>query len=235
MSRALKGFCGASVALLASALCAFALVCACAPAQAMAAEAVPTVVYDAESGEFSFRDAPGGDMFASFKGLMPGDTAQQEVAVEVVNSREIVSVYVSARYADAELAGIEGVGLAAVFDGSGAHEGTLGDRHEMGEPVLLATLRGDGAAKGVVELRVPTSLGNETAGGSHTLTWEFTAQHEGALPPGGDAAGGSSAAGTGLSQTGDGLGGVVVAVAAIAVLALIVVIVAAVSSRGKRR
>ena len=46
---------------------------------------------------------------------------------------------------------------------------------------------------------------------------------------------GSRGAGSGLSQTGDGLGGVVIAIAAIAVIALIVVIVAAVAARKKRR
>lgn len=234
MRRALRSVQAAMVVLLASALCAVCLAFAWAPERAAAAEATPTVIYDATSGEFSFRDAPGGDLFASFKGLMPGDVAEQQVAVEVVNSREIVSVYVSARYADAELAGIEDVGLTATFDGSGAHTGTLGDRHEMGEPVKMATLRGDDAATGVVELRVPTSLGNDTAGGAHTLTWEFTAQHEGALPPGDDGAA-SDGAGSGLSQTGDGLGGVVIAITAIAVIALIVVIVAAVAARKKRR
>ena len=217
----------AFAALLACVLCVFAFAGAAAPERACAAEPVPTLIYDAASGEFSFRDAPDGDLFASFKGLMPGDVAHQEVAVEVVNSREVVSVYVSARYADAELAGIEGVGLTATFDGSGAHEGTLGDRHNMGEPVKMATLRGDGVAAGVVELRVPTALGNETAGGSHVLTWEFTAQHDGALPPDGDgAAGDATGGGAGLSQTGDGFGGVVVCIAAVAVVALIVALVA---------
>ncbi len=234
MRRALRSVQAAMVVLLVSALCAIGLAISWAPERAAASEVTPTVIYDATSGEFSFRDAPGGDLFASFKGLMPGDVAEQQVAVEVVNSREIVSVYVSARYADAELAGVEDVGLTATFGGSGAHAGTLGDRHDMGEPVLLATLRGEDASAGVVELRVPASLGNDTAGGSHTLTWEFTAQHEGALPSGDDGAAGDGA-GSGLSQTGDGLGGVVIAIAAIAVIALAVVITAAVVARKKRR
>ena len=132
MRRALRSVQAAMVVLLVSALCAIGLAFAWVPERAAASEPTPTVIYDATSGEFSFRDAPGGDLLASFKGLMPGDVVEQQVAVEVVNSREIVSVYVSARYADAELAGVEVVGLTATFGGSGAHAGTLGDRHDMG-------------------------------------------------------------------------------------------------------
>lgn len=175
---AYKGVVAVSAVALAASL-------ACAGATAFAAlpgSGVPTLVYDGQSKTFSYRDAQNGDLFASFKDLMPGDTARQEFAIEAVGVQEPVTVYAGASYDAGQVAGIEDIALEAVFDGQ-AQRGTVGDSHGMAQPVRLATLEDDGVVDGSVTIEVPTSLGADTAGDERVLTWTFYAQEEGAPGP----------------------------------------------------
>ncbi|MDO4590558.1 MAG: hypothetical protein Q4B35_04115 [Slackia sp.] len=162
-----------AVALAASLACGGAAAFAALPA-----DGVPTLVYDGQSKTFSYRDAEGGDLFASCKDLMPGDTARQEFAIEAVGVQEPVTVYAGASYDAGQVAGIEDIAVEAVFDGR-MQRGTVGDSHGMAQPVRLATLEGDGAVEGSVTIEVPTSLGADTAGDERVLTWTFYAQEEG--------------------------------------------------------
>lgn len=148
---------------------------------------VPTLVYDGSAKAFSYRNVENGDLFASFKDLMPGDHAQQEFSIEAVNVEEPVTIYVKASYEDAEVAGIEDIALSASFGDDIAVEGTVGDFHDMGDALELGVFAQDDVMDGVVELDVPTTLGNDSAGDERELVWTFSAQEEGGGPgPGPD-------------------------------------------------
>ncbi len=172
----------AALTLLAALCLAVSIIVALPSSNVFAADQTPTVTYDAATGEFSYSNAPDGDLLANFKGLMPGDTVEQTVSIEVVNSQEVVAIYASAQYEDSEIEGIESVGLSVSFDETASQAGTLGDAHGMGDSVLLARFHGNGSQTGTVQVHVPPDLGNDTADTSHILTWQFTAQHEGVLP-----------------------------------------------------
>lgn len=227
---------------LACACLALATTCALAagfvaPVPASAADApasdAPAVVYDAQTGAFTYRNAPEGDLFPAFKGLVPGDVALQQLSVEAVNVTAPVSLYVGAYYEDAAVEGIEDVSLVASFSGSDPHRGTLGDRHHMGESVLLATFSEDGTVSGAVRIEIPTGLSNGTAGSEHVLAWTFTAQEEGAsVPP---AQGGGDSEGSFAAQTGDVLFGALFALSAAAVVSSLVLIGAWSRMRGSRK
>lgn len=180
MSR-MRGAARAVVRALALALAVAALAAPCpaAAAPAPADEGAPALVYDARAKRFSYRGVEGTDLFASFKDLMPGDVRLQGFRVEVVHADEPVTVYVRAAYDAAEYAGIEGLRVATQLGSSPLLVGTLGDAHGMESAVEAACFDGDGSAPVTVTLTVPTELGNGTAGGTHVLSWEFIAQHEG--------------------------------------------------------
>lgn len=87
-----------SVGVLAVLFCAL---CFVVPEKAFAAD-VPTASYDASTHEAAISHAgENGDLFANFKGLMPGDERDQDVNVQVGNARGTVRVYVQAFVDDA--------------------------------------------------------------------------------------------------------------------------------------
>lgn len=139
----------------------------------------PALVYDGHDKKFSYRNVENGDLFASFKDLMPGDCAHQAFSIEAVNVEEPVTMYVKASYDDAETADIEDIALSASFGGNVAVEGTLGDSHGMGQWVDLGAFSQDATIDGSIELEVPTTLGNDSARDERELVWTFIAQEQG--------------------------------------------------------
>lgn len=140
---------------------------------------VPTLVYDGRDKAFYYRNVESGDLFASFDDLMPGDRRQQDFAIEAVNISEPVTLYVRASYDQAETAGIEDAALSVSFGNGVAAEGTVGDGHGMGEALELGSFAHDGVLDAQVELDIPTTIGNDSAGDERELLWTFTAQEDG--------------------------------------------------------
>ena len=67
----------ATTALLASALLA---------TPAMAAPGAPSISYNAQTNTLTVDDGTGStDLFTNFKGVVPGDTITQDVAIELTN------------------------------------------------------------------------------------------------------------------------------------------------------
>lgn len=179
---------------LSGALAAAAVASALAPVPALAA--VPTVVYHGADAAASLEGAPGGDMFHTFRDLMPGDVAEQSVSVR--NDSDVpVDVYARAAYAG-PLDGLEEVRLTVSDDGGVVAAGLLADHHGMLRPVKLCTLDAGGEWDADVRLDIPVEVGNETMGAVQDLSWTFTFEERGAparpgfpggwLPQTGDAA-----------------------------------------------
>ena len=106
LRRAMRG----SVGVLAVFFCAL---CFVVPEKAFAAD-VPTASYDASTHEATISHAgENGDLFANFKGLMPGDKRDQDVNVQVGNARGTVRVYVQAFVNDASANVLDDVSLSA--------------------------------------------------------------------------------------------------------------------------
>ena len=95
------------------------MIAACLATTALAAD--PTVTYSGNSGNFVF--APE-DLFADFKGVMPGDTLTEQIEVKNnANNKVDVKIYIRALGATVHLRQLDGKNthhiLEAVFKGMG--------------------------------------------------------------------------------------------------------------------
>lgn len=190
-----------SVGVLAVLFCAL---CFVVPEKAFAAD-VPTASYDASTHEAAISHAgENGDLFANFKGLMPGDERDQDVNVQVRNARGTVRVYAQAFVNDASANLLEDVSLS-VRSGDGAVVGDGSVGSVFSQPVLIATFDKPGAETVRLHLSVPVSIGNEAADASCNVKWIVTFEDESGEYTASDSSGGASLGG---GSSGDILGSV---------------------------
>ena len=155
----------------------FCVLCFVVPAKAFAAD-VPTASYDASTHETTISHAgENGDLFANFKGLMPGDERDQDVNVQVGNARGTVRVYVQAFVNDASANVLDDVSLSARC----GNDVVVGDgpvASVFSQPVRIATFDKPGAETVHLHLSVPVSIGNEAADASCNVKWIVTFEDE---------------------------------------------------------
>lgn len=150
----------------------------CIPVGAGRAEAAASsVVYDGGARSFVFVPEST-DLFGNFKGIMPGDVLEQEIAVGNAQGGVPVKLYLRAESADVRSAkllrsltirvGLEGAGT--LFDAPANEPGGLADW------TYLGTVAPGDSAKLLVSLVVPTSLGDEFQFASGKVVWTFKAE-----------------------------------------------------------
>lgn len=149
---------------------------------AVSVGAAGSVSYSAESDRFIF--APGSsdsptDLFDNFKGVMPGDKLRQDITVKNDSSNNVkVRIYVRSLGAHPDsvdflsklhltVAKSETNDMAYMFDA--AADVTDG----MTDWVFLGTLYCGGVVNLVLNLDVPTDLGNDYQDAIGYLDWEF--------------------------------------------------------------
>ncbi len=172
-------------AALFAALLALALVAT----PARAAEGAPAIAYDGAANELTVTggyEAGGSDLFASFKGLAPGDSVTQTVDLSFTNisaeTRLFIKADTAGLSADAR-AVLSELELSVGFTGSGAFSAVeLASPHEVfaGEdPVLVATVAEPAEAVMTLTLTIPTSVGNELAELQEVrIPWVITVQED---------------------------------------------------------
>ena len=171
-------------AALSTALLATALV----STPALAAEGDPSITYDAAENVLTVGDGSGStDLFAAFKGVVPGDTITQDVNIDLRNVSAPTRLYVRADASRVDAATVaalsEGVTLAASFD---AAEGVVAE-DASGTPlevlasdqgVLVATATEPLTTTMHLTLAVDTSVGNEVADLQANIPWIITVEEE---------------------------------------------------------
>ena len=183
----LRAEAAASVAIWLAAAVAFAMACvACVPLAAFADE-LPSISYDGATHELAASGDGGSDLFANFKGLMPGDERDQDVAVRVTNATGAVRVYIQAQVDGATAKALEPVSLS-VSGGDDAAQGASGATGGLpaqgsagsvfGGRALVAAFDGSGTATLKLHLNVPTSVGNELADAQRDVCWEVIVEDE---------------------------------------------------------
>ena len=156
---------------------------------ALAAEGDPSITYNGASNELTVEggyDASAADLFASFKGLVPGDSVTQTVDLSFTDISAGTRLFIQAdtsRLSDAAkdvLAQMElsvsfaGEGTFAPVDTAAVHEVFAGE-----DAVLVATVNEPAEATMALTLTIPTSVGNELAELQEvTIPWIITVQED---------------------------------------------------------
>lgn len=127
------------------------------------------------------------DLFGEFKNLMPGDVRTQ--LIQIINStggpmevflnaeptREQDKAFLDQLKMEVILKG-NGVTTDAPIASYGPGIGSVADRGALASKVSLGTIPGNTTATLLVELTVPTSLGNAFANGTYYVPWTFTVE-----------------------------------------------------------
>ena len=169
----------ATTALLASALLA---------TPAMAAPGAPSISYNAQTNTLTVDDGTGStDLFTNFKGVVPGDTITQDVAIELTNVEHPTRLYLRADTAGMDPATVaalsEGVTLSVAFDdanGLVAEPQSDAPTEVFAEDanVLIAEVTEPTTTTMHLTLSVDTSVGNEIADMRAEIPWVVTVEEE---------------------------------------------------------
>lgn len=171
-------------AALSTALLATALVAT----PAYAAEGDPSITYDAAENVLTVGDGSGStDLFAAFKGVVPGDTVTQDVSIDLRHVSAATRLYVRADVSRVPQATIDalssGVTLTASFDEAegvvaGDVEGTPLEAFASDSGVLVATVTKPMTTTMHLTLTVAPEVGNEVADLQADIPWIVTVEEE---------------------------------------------------------
>lgn len=163
----------------------------------------PSVIYDGASKRLYGTNITDGELFAAFKGLIPGDTREQHFKLVAQNLERPATVYLRSECDEATRAALAETQVVISVDGrevarKGFHEVSSAS---LSEGVKLASFSADGSKTVTVRLEVPTSVGNELMDTAHQIDWVFVVQEDGGSGQNGSTTtGGSDAL---LPRTGD--------------------------------
>lgn len=172
----------------AAALSAALLATALVVTPAMAAEGDPTITYDAAENVLTVGEgASATDLFAAFKGVVPGDSITQDVNIDLRNVSAPTRLYVRADTSRVPQTTIDalssGVTLTASFDAAEGvvSEATSGSPTEVfasEDGVLVATVTAPTATTMHLTLAVSTEVGNEISGLEAEIPWIITVEED---------------------------------------------------------
>lgn len=176
-----RAFAALGAALLATALMA---------TPARAAEGDPRISYDGAQNVLTVEGGTGSatvtDLFASFKGVVPGDSITQNVDIDLAHISAQTRLYIQAdtsRLTEKQREVLGQMQLAVSFAGegivAGAQQGAPSAVFASTDPVLIATVEGPATATTTLTLTVPTTVGNELAEMQEAvIPWIITIEEE---------------------------------------------------------
>ena len=146
------------------------LIAACLVTTALAAE--PTVTYSGNSGNFVF--APE-NLFADFKGVMPGDKLTETIEVKNnANNKVDVKIYLRALGATENAEFLNQMKLTvAQTGGNKLFEAQADETAQLTNWKPLGTFKSGAKVTLDVTLEVPIEMGNEFQDAVGELQWEF--------------------------------------------------------------
>lgn len=151
-------------------LLALVLLCSAALAEEAA------VRYEGGAEKFVF--LPGSsysdsDLFANFKGVMPGDVIEQKITVSNKTGKQ-VRIYMRAEaVTQADRDFLDQLRLTVTSGQTEIFEGTAGEQDGLSQNTLLGTFKKDGSVELTATLTVPIELGNAYMGREGTVPWTF--------------------------------------------------------------
>lgn len=144
-------------------------------ALAISAMAASTVTY--KNGAENYIDVPGGDLFSSFKDVMPGDTLTQQITVKN-DTDAAIKVSLRSLGADEAAKALLSQMTLKVQSKDGAeflNETELLLGADEWKPLGTIPAGKDEVVLDLT-LEVPVTLGNEFQDASGTITWEFAVE-----------------------------------------------------------
>ena len=146
------------------------MIAACLATTALAAD--PTVTYSGNSGNFVF--APE-DLFADFKGVMPGDTLTEQIEVKNnANDKVDVKIYIRALGATEGAEFLNQMKLTVTqTGGNNLFEAQADETAQLTNWKPLGTFKSGARTTLDVTLEVPIEMGNEFQDAIGELQWEF--------------------------------------------------------------
>ena len=122
------------------------------------------------------------DLFQNFKGLMPGDSVQQQITVQNTG-KYVTRIYLRADpIAEEDRALLEqmqmsiSVGKNKVFEAAPSLQGALAGTEKEPYGLLLGTFHDKGSVQLNITLDVPREMGNTFMGQDAIVPWTFTAE-----------------------------------------------------------
>ena len=143
----------------------------------------PTVTYTGDQTAFTFSDVGDGsatDLFAGFKGVMPGDVLTQRIDVRN-ESGAAVRIYLRQEPVDeAHRAFLQQLRLTVTSDLGGAqlYEAPPAEQDGLAENVLLGLFYPGAKLTLTAQLTVPAELDNAFADLRGTVRWVFTVEED---------------------------------------------------------
>lgn len=141
----------------------------------------PTVIYDGQNKEFTLMNATQKDLFKLYKGLIPGDTVEQKIVLNVKKIQAETSIYLRAECEEEVQIALDGTTMD-VYQGNKC----IVEDQLIFDDIKLGTYNKNGTEELTAVIQIPTSYGNEISDDEHLIHWIFTAQEDSDTPVTGD-------------------------------------------------
>ncbi len=136
--------------------------------------ATPTIKFSGEEASVTFENVNDTDLFQGFKGVMPGDTREQDLLLKSKPAEREASFYLKAECDDETRELLKDVTLKIEAEGQTVLESGL-----VFDQIKLGTVEGKGEMPIKLTAQFPLSLGNEIAEREMHIKWHITVQEDG--------------------------------------------------------
>lgn len=141
------------------------------------------VVYDGTQKAWHGEGLEEQDVFMRFENVMPGDALGHDTSVRIDRPTAPVSIFVRLECSEEDAEKLDEVNFLLLADGDEVARGSLEEITEAA--VKVGTFSNPDSIKLMLQIEVPTSLGNEHQFIEYPLNWRFIAQEDGGEGPGG--------------------------------------------------
>ena len=142
------------------------------PREAYAKE-TPTIIYNGQKKTFDLKNISENDLFKELKGLMPGDSVEQQIIIQTKDLTKETSLFLEADCKD-EQELLKDMQFSVKQDGREISQSAVSFNQ-----IRLGQFKGNSTVKVTVTLEVPVTVGNEIAEKEYNTEWTVIAQEDG--------------------------------------------------------
>ncbi len=136
----------------------------------------PKITYNGQQHKFFIENTDHGDLFASFKDLMPGDKVVQDISIQTKDLTQETTLLLKSEY-DAEFKEtLEQLQFHIEKDGK-----IVSSSFSINDPLVIGKFSKDSFADIKVILEVPLSVNEQITDKEYHIKWTFIAQEDGKI------------------------------------------------------